>query len=131
MYFKIKTKNNKNDGNKFDIDEVIDGQQRLLTIYIMLIVLKNEYKEIFDNMGFSLYNPCNQSDRIRFLTRVGSDQDDINKLLNNYHPSRSHKSNIFHCYKTIKDFFENETKDFINDANAINKYFNKFFLQIN
>lgn len=126
MYFM--TKEGEDSGYKYSINQVIDGQQRLLTIFIMLIVIHNEEENIFKSNGFSLFNPGNQSNRVRFMTNVGNDQNDINHLLtNNNGNSSNNTSNIFKCYKIIKKFFKEKTKDFNDDTNSKNKYFSKFF----
>lgn len=122
MYFKVYKEGN------FDIYQVIDGQQRLLTIFIVLIVIHNEYEDIFNAKGFTLFNPENNSNKLRFVSRVSDDQEIINSLSNNstgIHKISNRKSLVYTCYNTISKFFKNKIQNY-DDADR-RKYFDAFF----
>lgn len=113
----------------FDVLQIIDGQQRLLTTFILLIVIKNCYHSIFENQGLTIYNPGNNSSRIRFITRVGDDQDVIDLLSNNSIDEINNKdSKIYKCYETIRKFFNHRTKNYSTDEQK--EYFDVFFQKL-
>lgn len=109
----------------FEVYQIIDGQQRLLTIFIMFIVIKNTFNDVYRNNGLTIFNPGNNSNRIRFITRVGDDQNIIDLLSNNCDDQiRNKQSNIYKCYKIIKKFFMQRVSGFSDDDK--HKYFSTF-----
>ena len=124
MYIKLRNDNQGNDN--FDVLQIVDGQQRLLTIFIMLIVIKNEYPNVFKSNGLSIFNPCGNSNRIRLQTRVGNDQEIINQLSNNTNISKIKKSYpIYKCYDFFCKKFKSKTES-LSSEDKLN-YFNSFF----
>lgn len=125
MYFK----SIKDMETDFDVLQIIDGQQRLLTTFILLIVIKNCYHQVFENQGLTICNPGNNSSRIRFITKVGDDQDVINLLSNgSIDEISNHSSKIYKCYETIRKFFDRRTKNY--SADELKKYFDSFFQKL-
>jgi uncharacterized protein with ParB-like and HNH nuclease domain len=126
MYFKkYKDKN-----NNCDIYQIIDGQQRMLTIFIYFIVIKNEekFKDIYKNMGISLFNPSGNSTRFRFRTLISKDQEIIDSLLRKKdqkcYEDEEKKSKIYKAYDLIKNNLKKETKNL--SPEDLKKYFDDF-----
>ena len=122
----------KNTDNKgFEILQIIDGQQRLLTSFIMLIVIKNEYPSVYDDFGFTIFNHGNNSNRIRFKTEIGDDQKNIDRLSNgNVKNIKKEKSKILKCYSIIKDFFNDEVVARKSPKEEIIEKFKLFFTKL-
>lgn len=97
-----------------DISRIIDGQQRLITTFIMLVVIKNEYKEIFSKNDLRIRNPNDNASRIKILTEINDDQVELLNLCNNI-ARVNKKSKIFKAYKIISDFFKENVKGYSNE----------------
>lgn len=85
-----------------DIDyyELIDGQQRLTTIYLILLFLNERYKEEFITRKFQLYYETRERSR-EFLLKMNKEQAQEN--IDFHH--------IWQAYKTIENYFSNKKQD--------------------
>ena len=89
--------------------EVVDGQQRLTTIYIILSFLEKEHlrrplKEAYDKSLFSIIYKT-RTDSEKFLSNIDLNQKEDN--VDYYH--------ICTAYETIKTWFENKNYNECND----------------
>lgn len=88
----------KNDGERY---ELIDGQQRLTTLYILLKYIQKEYKPKI-KIGFSLTYQI-RTESAKFLDDICEDFADTN--IDFYH--------IYHAYKTIDEWFVSHEDDVV------------------
>lgn len=91
--------------NENNLYEVIDGQQRLTTIYIILYFLNQQYTEEFQSSLFELFYET-RSGSSDFLSKLKhkTDLEEINKNIDFYY--------IYEAYKTIKQWFKDKPSSF-------------------
>jgi len=99
----------KHSNDKF---EVIDGQQRLTTIFIVIKYLEDIINSAFPNFSFTTPTYETRADSRDFLDKVKTKTENDAKLNIDYF-------HIWKAYNTIKKWFENKEKN-INKIDFIN-----------
>jgi hypothetical protein len=88
-----------------------------------LIVIQEEWPLILKNKGILLHNPNNQ-DRIKFVSKIRQDDEELRKLLNKS-ANNDHDSRIYKNFQYIKKWLKKEVSGF--NIEETNDWFNKFF----
>lgn len=93
---------------KGDVYEVIDGQQRLTTLYILISVLKNKFDKTFQNINFSLKFESREKSQKALEEIFNSkklSKDDLNTRIMNGYEIIKKKLEKLENEKKLEDFF--------------------------
>lgn len=87
--------------------ELIDGQQRLTTLYLLITFLNNRFKEEFVNDKFQIIYKTREKS-YRYLTKLGKEglSDEVEELSKDnidFH-------HIYEAYETISNYFKDKSK---------------------